>query len=359
MLISLLFSIPAFLLSFDFLHFISKGKRLYRHSINIILELVGMLLYPGLYLAFLDPVANDCCTDSATFSPDHRLTAYTLVFICILAYLYSRYKSQIESPIVEVVTNSLLLFGFIFNVFVAMHVDKDIWFIGNVPVGLLFVFQLIKAHHDAAVHFQAMSHTFQNGFEKLAYKVITLDILRKIPILLVLLLPILTLIICTLMLFGQKPDSIIRAFTDTYKHGFSQLDHLCDNIQCGGHFLCSVAAKGHKQIVRPIRYGRRHGNLILCNRQLLVANAFEELIQEKLPRTHRLIRHHYNSVGDAIHQHYYLFNYKWLADIVYFLMKPLEIFFLTVLYTFDKKPENRIALQYLCPSDRQLLQKKS
>ncbi len=35
------------------------------------------------------------------------------------------------------------------------------------------------------------------------------------------------------------------------------------------------------------------------------------------------------------------------ADAVYLLMKPLEWFFLAVLYLCDAKPENRIAIQYL------------
>lgn len=36
----------------------------------------------------------------------------------------------------------------------------------------------------------------------------------------------------------------------------------------------------------------------------------------------------------------------YLADVVYFLMKPLEWFFLAVIYLCDAKPENRIAVQY-------------
>ena len=34
-------------------------------------------------------------------------------------------------------------------------------------------------------------------------------------------------------------------------------------------------------------------------------------------------------------------------NIIYILMKPLEWIFLIVLYLFDKKPENRINLQYI------------
>lgn len=54
-------------------------------------------------------------------------------------------------------------------------------------------------------------------------------------------------------------------------------------------------------------------------------------------------RHFYDTYGfpiaKAIHSPY-------IADAVYILMKPLEWFFLIVIYFCDAKPENRIAMQY-------------
>lgn len=130
-------------------------------------------------------------------------------------------------------------------------------------------------------------------------------------------------------------------------------------MSCGGHYLCSVAANGHNQIVRPQRLGIRNGAYIICNRQLLISNAFEELIQEKLPFIHKITRKHYNKIGNFVRRYYHFFNNKLVSDAVYFLMKPLEWFFLVTLYTFDKKPENRIAIQYLSKHDRQTLLKLS
>ena len=37
---------------------------------------------------------------------------------------------------------------------------------------------------------------------------------------------------------------------------------------------------------------------------------------------------------------------KWVADLIYFLMKPLEWLFLIVLYLTEVHPEDRIVLQY-------------
>ena len=189
------------------------------------------------------------------------------------------------------------------------------------------------------------------------FQYLNLEPAAKYPVLFILLVPILVFISVLLLVFGQKPDSMIRAFTDTYKHGFSQLNHLCDNVDCGGHFLCSVGANGHQSIVKPIRYGERNGRRIICNRQLLISNAFEDLIQENLPATHKFIRSNYNKVGHFIHKYYHVFAIKIVSDINYFIMKPFEWFFLLSLYTFDTKPENRIALQYLNNKDKDAIDK--
>jgi hypothetical protein len=186
-----------------------------------------------------------------------------------------------------------------------------------------------------------------NPFEKIILKILRANCFIKYPVLLILCIPVILLLSVLLFIFSQRPDSAIKAFTETYKQGLSQLDYMCDNVQCGGHYLCSVAANGHKQLVRPERYGERNGRMIICNRQLLVANAFEQLIEQNFPGIHSIVRKNYDKIGDFIHRDYRLFRNKFFSDFVYILMKPMEYFFLFFLYTFDKKPENRIAQQYI------------
>lgn len=343
----IIFGLPTFFLALEFISFLFTGRRLYSKPQILILEIAGMLFLPLFYLGFFDESANDCCSDSATFSPEHKPTIYLLIFLCIAAYFYSSLKDRITIPVVEVLINVLLLFGFVLNIFIGIHIGDIYWLFGNIPVGILLLFRMIENHRLFLEHHQIHTIEPDNFFEKIAWKILSLHPWLKLPMLFLLCLPVFTVITSLLMLFGQKPDAIVRAFTDTYKHGFSQLDHLCNNVACGGHFLCSVAANGHKQVVKPIRYGERNGHKIICNRQLLIANAFEELIQEKMPRSHRYIRSQYNKVGNVVHRHYHLFSHKWLSDCIYLLMKPLEFVFLITLYTFDQKPENRIARQYV------------
>ena len=171
-------------------------------------------------------------------------------------------------------------------------------------------------------------------------------ILRKAawwPVLgLVLMFPLLGILIVILMLFGQAPDSVIKAFTETSDWNLS-LRQAPQNVIRDEHYLCTVAAGGHEKIVKPIRLGRRHGHEVIVNRQLCIANAFEQVLEERTPSFHRALRHFYDTYGFPVAR---LIHSKYTADLVYFIMKPLEWIFLCVLYLTDAHPENRIAVQY-------------
>lgn len=155
--------------------------------------------------------------------------------------------------------------------------------------------------------------------------------------------PLLGVLTGVLILFGQKPDSLIQAWTQTSDWTLS-LQKAPPNVYYDEHYLCTVAAGGHPKVVKPLRMGVRHGRRIVVNRQLLVANAFEDLLAERLPGAHRRLRHFYDTYGYPIAGH---IRSRPAADLVYILMKPLEYFFVIVLYLFDADPESRIAVQYL------------
>ncbi len=156
-------------------------------------------------------------------------------------------------------------------------------------------------------------------------------------------LPILGVLFCILALFGQSPDTLIRAFTETADWRLSKMT-APPNLYYDEHYLCTVAAGGHKQIVKPLRMGERHGHRVVVNRQLEIANAFEQVLKEKMPAAHRRIRRFYDTYGFPVAK---CIRTKTACDLVYLLMKPLEWCFLAVLYLTDVHPEDRIAVQYL------------
>ena len=155
--------------------------------------------------------------------------------------------------------------------------------------------------------------------------------------------PVLGICIAVLVLFGQEPSAAVKAFTETSDWMLSQRISP-PTVYSDGHYLCTVAAGGHEKLVKPKRMGVRHGHRIVVNRQLCVANAFEQVLEERTPRFHRFVRHVYDTYGYPVAKH---IRTPLAADITYLVMKPLEWIFLLVLYLTDRKPEDRIAKQYL------------
>lgn len=359
------FLIPFILVLVNFIIYLQTGKIKMHALLFKALACFSGIIVPLMFLLLFDSAAvNDCCSDTPIFSPAHRMGIYTLIYGSAFSYGIAIFRKNIFAPLLEVLLNMMLILGVVINIVLGYHLMlSEMGFVltifGNLPILMLLFIKLDENHKQINLHIASNGIETSGFLGTLALRILKQNQAIKYPILLVLAAPFVILVSLFLMLFGQKPDAMIRAFTDTYKHGFSQLDHECLNVECGGHFLCSVGANGNKSIVKPIRYGERRGAKIICNRQLLVSNAFEDVIQEKLPKTHRFIRKNYNKVGTVIHRYYGIFNLKWVSNSVYILMKPLEWVFLIVLYCVDKNPENRIAKQYMSKEHRVLIADKS
>lgn len=167
--------------------------------------------------------------------------------------------------------------------------------------------------------------------------------IHKLPLIIfIMLIPLIAVMFAILVLCEQGADGFIKLFTQTADWTFSQ-QIPPPPVEYQGHYLCTVAAGGHEKIVKPQRIGYRQHTKIIVNRQLCIANAFEQLIEEKFPKIHKFIRHNYNKYGYPLSKH---ITTPLRADIVYIAMKPLEWFFLIVLYLFDITPEKRISVQY-------------
>lgn len=329
---------------------INKGSGLSRIKGHLIIDLIVFIYQPFIYVFLYDSAMEvDCCQiihdlNNITFAPQHRLSIYIWVLLYTVFFFYTFYgKNRSTSPILEIIIQCCLFIGILFNILMIIHIGT-LGLLGNTPIIMLLSMAIIKRNHDL-INSKKISDT--NLISNWCSQLLQLSVLKRFPIIIVLCFPIIIMVIGILLLFGQEPDSLIQAFTETYYHNFSKLDYLCDNVNCGGHYLCSVAANGNKKIVKPIRYGERNQSKIICNRQLLLSNAFEELLEKKIPKTHKLIRNKYDKIGDSIHKNNQVYQKKWVSNIIYILMKPLEFIFWLVLYSFYKNPENHIALQYV------------
>ena len=336
----------------DFIYYVTSGRR------KVVLKWPVMgyivVLFTGLMPLFSDlGVTNDCCGGWAFLSPSHRLSVYVVLALGTYAYFYCAHRTKLASPVMEIIVNCLLLTEVVLYIFFCIQMDETwLWLICPLPAILLFVMILAKNHQRVMEEIEREPPLSANGVVQFCWFLLQQKAWTKFPALLVLCLPLLVCVAAILLLFGQKPDSLVRAFTDTYKQGLSQLDIDCNKVVCGGHFLCTIAAKGHPGLVRPVRAGIRGGAPIKCSRQLLIANAFEEWLEQHMPALHRPVRRLYDHVGSCLHRHYGVFDRKWVSDLVYLLMKPLEWIFLLTLYMVDRRPENRIAQQYMHWEDR-------
>ncbi len=139
-----------------------------------------------------------------------------------------------------------------------------------------------------------------------------------------------------------RPWAAVEVLTRTCGYTLSRIPIEVVPADC--HYLCTVAARGHGWLVRPERMGVRRGIPILVNRQLAIANAFEDLLHERWPRFGRVARRVYDALGLPVSRY---IRGRWLADAIYLAMKPAEwVFYLTLLLLDQRSPEARIDRMY-------------
>ena len=279
----------------------------------------------------------------------HLLTFLTLCILSFFAYVLLCHK-KILPPIITAIGMSALLIGCVLAFVFILQVGV-INQIGILP--LLFPINIILLY-SRVIHLRAKEMATKISTEPPKYTNPLLKASARflcfasswVFVSFLLALPLFCVVMVVLVLFGQRPDAIVKVFTDTAAWTFSQQVPNPDR-QYVGHYLCTVAAEGDPRLVHPLRQGWRQGRKITVNRQLCVANSFEQVISEQFPRFHRIIRSWYDTYGYPLSKH---ITTPLRANIVYILMKPLEYFFIVFLYCVDTKPENRIAMQYLPPA---------
>lgn len=326
------------------------------------------ILYSFLLYSMLSPrpweeaiwIYGDIFMLHEVISSAHVLTFLTFAAVGFLSYILLKCRKKEWPPLLQVLLISGLYVGILLNLLVliqfARHIPPVELLLGEeieddfLAIGLLclvpfnfllravdLLIRIIRSRGEleeektfSAPWLQKCNNLLQDSRKWALYAVF-------------LLLPLLVVLILLLLLFGQQPDSVIKAFTETSDWTLSTKISP-PPIEADAHYLCTVAMQGDEKLVKPLRYGIRRGKRIVVNRQLCVANAFEQLLEERTPSFHRHLRHFYDTYGYPLSLH---LQTPFRADVTYLLMKPLEWVFLLVLYLIDVKPEDRIARQYL------------
>lgn len=355
---------------------VAHGKPLRRRL--LILDLAGYAVaFAGIYLVAEGdknvPIADWFVQLRGTythafFSSEHKLTVIVIALFGAVCWLFlSLADLKKQAPLVKVIalsgtylwtafvclcffhllripvftggmwrTSGYMQFGFPFIVMAAICV---IW------IAVRITYYVVRSEGGDAENGEEISSASGESAEGTRFPRLRRWVSNSAhwPLLAMLLLfPIVGLFSMILMLFGQSPAAAIKAFTETADWSLSTKT-APPSLFYDEHYLCTVAAGGHRKIVKPLRKGIRHGHPVIVNRQLEIANAFEQVLEERTPRFHKAVRGFYDKYGFPLAS---LIRTKLAADVVYLLMKPLEWVFLTVLYLTDVHPEDRIAIQY-------------
>lgn len=355
--IGLLLVYPAVLTLINFVSLFWKPKEMRWHKTLKWFEYITIILgvlYSCIYASGLTEIKFWAEWDEVLINWEVHQPIWTegaasvimLFVIGLLGYLVLSFcKLEKLPPLAAVLSISAMYLGVIECILWCIQISED-W---NYILLMLFPANCVVIAAKT-VRYKIYEWNYQKGTETYQDETILngmQKVLRKAeywPVLALLLaLPLLGVVLGVLILFGQKPDALIKAWTETAEWRLSA-QTAPPSLQIDQHYLCTVAAGGHEKIVKPIRMGERHGHRVVVNRQLCIANAFEQVIEERTPRFHRAVRHFYDTYGFPVAK---LIRTKGAADVVYILMKPLEWVFLVVLYLCDTKPENRIVTQYL------------
>ena len=310
---------------------------------SLVVFFIGYAMSNAEYYTAID-IVDDGYTP---FASKHALTLIVFFGLAVWSIFALWLKANRLPPLMLVLAMVFLIIGMVISVTVIMQLSFNVG--GNgveillfpLPISFLVISTLLLFRVFAREAEISTTRTYQNKFLNFLNTKMAQSTLQPIYAL-VLLVPVFVLVVAILIVFGQDYNSITKVFTETATWTFSQKTHP-PALEHRGHYLCTVAVCGDPKIVKPLRLGKRHGLEIVVNRQLLIANAFEELIQESMPRLHKIIRNAYDKYGYPLSKN---ITTTKSSNLVYRLMKPLEYFFLAVLYTFCVKPELKINKQY-------------
>ncbi|EGD34608.1 DUF6688 family protein [Capnocytophaga sp. oral taxon 338] len=298
-------------------------------------------LFGAEYATAIDPIDGGY----AFISGEYGLTfmIYFLLYHIALWTLWVR-KAKLP-PLPLVLCLCFLYIGIVLNVCIASQLiggEQSQKELASFPIFSTFIAILVIGRSLMAVREELSTKTFKNRllnklntFLSSRFTVLTWSV--------VLVFPIFVLLTLLLMIFGQDYDAVVKGFTQTTTWAFSEKEHP-PYLDHSGHYLCTVAACGSPRLVKPLRWGKRGGRPIIVNRQLQIANAFEELIADFSPVLHHFLRTNYDKYGYDLSQK---IKTPIASNITYLLMKPLEWFFLLCLYTFCLHPERKIERQYM------------
>lgn len=293
-----------------------------------------------------------------TFNIEYSLAFLIPQALSVVCYFLSRMYKHTCGPLLVVIMPAMLLVGIICNVLLLIHMCM--FFLLCITLGWLIIFPALMVFTYYSI--------IQSGAYMIAEIYNLLEIARtdkllaeEYPIWLQKIISIyygennvLAQLIIAPLLICAGNYFIHLIYREDVNEFMSFICTSADELvstQGGGVFdsgggsdyLVTIAAHGNPKMVKPLFVGKRHGRKIKVTRQLQVCNAFEQIMEEHIPRIHKPLRKFYDWLQIPIH--------KWkhnrlLANCLFLFFVPLQkVFFLTLILV-DKNPFTRINKQY-------------
>ena len=190
-------------------------------------------------------------------SSEHTLTLAVLFAVAVIGHICLRFIPQNKRPpLFSALCISSIYIGCALCVLWCIQISGSSFFLFLFPINYIILSFRVIACEVLSADKTAEEQTKMPRIFAFLHNKSSLPVLA-----LLLLIPLLGVLTVIMLLFGQEPDSAIKLWTETADWTMSQ-KIAPESLPRDGHYLCTVAAEGHKKLVKPLRTGKRHGHEI-------------------------------------------------------------------------------------------------
>lgn len=232
-------------------------------KIDIWTIIIGYIfsVLPWIFSGFRDyheaiQVPADSIQTHSPIHSDHLLTIGVLLLLGYIGYMYIRFKYPRLSLLGYVISMSSVFISNIIGVvvmvqmsgnFVSNDVNFDIVLISVLftLLPLNFLIYSIVLIREIVRHDELEERTYKHEILN-QLNIYLVNSNKLLGIALLLSIPLMGIATMILMLFGQKADSVIKAFTETSDWRLSQRISP-PPVQVDGHYLCTVSLRRHRK----------------------------------------------------------------------------------------------------------------
>jgi len=192
----------------DFVYFIINGSHLWTAGMLLTAHILVPFTYLAVFLSGLFDMDNS--NNLVFLFPAYDLTVYILLGLSMISYFYCAYRKGLASPVMEIIVNCLLLVGIVLYIYFSILMKQAWeWIILPLPTLLLFIMTLLQNHKQAVNELGTLSAwgelpLSESRTTQFCWFLLQQKAWKKLPVLLVLCLPLMLYVVAIALLFNQE-----------------------------------------------------------------------------------------------------------------------------------------------------------